>query len=52
MNPVVLPLLFPQHLNQYSDMSHEACFRDSFDKEQYAKFLHNIKLQFLRQAIS
>ena len=26
--------------------------RDSFDKEQYEKFLHNIKLQFLGQAIS
>ena len=36
----------------YSDMSHEACSRDSFDTEQYKKFLHNVKLQFLRQAIS
>ena len=25
----------------HSDMSH--CSRDSFDKEQYEKFLHNIK---------
>ena len=31
----------------YSDMSHEACSRDCFEK-----FLHNVKLQFLRQAIS
>ena len=36
----------------HSYMSHKACSRDSFDKEQYKKFLHNVKLQFLRQAIS
>ena len=34
------------------DMSHQACSRDSSDKEQYEKFLHNVKLQFLMQAIS
>ena len=36
----------------HSDMSHQACSRDSSDKEQYEKFLHNVKLQFLRQVIS
>ena len=32
----------------HSDMSRS---RDSFDKEQYEKFLQNVQLQFLRQAI-
>ena len=26
----------------HSDVSHEACSRDSFDKEQYEKFPHSV----------